>query len=274
MSVNDFTQSDLAEIYKRGLRTAYAIMGRPVEDAMTQKPSERQNTLEYYKTRKSDADFYAELAIIPFFAGMKAKIVEMYRDRIFYWFNDYRKVADYGDEEYRSIVSDPEMFRNKRKIRAAIENARKFKSIVDEYGSFLEYIFNFQPHESYENLYSLLDDAHHRFTAFGPTVTKHYFMSMDIGLPLIKPDLNMMRTFFRIGLVDEDGNEDATCCAAIRVAEAAGVSVTSVDTFVELGLKDFYYPRSEVCGLEPDCNREKNPCEIRELCGEWRQRNI
>jgi 3-methyladenine DNA glycosylase Tag len=272
VSVYDFSERELIEIYKRGIRTAYSIMGRPVEGAPDPKSREREHTLEYYKAKKTDDYLYRELAIIPFFAGMKARIVEMYRGRIKYWFHDYRAVAKYGDKEYEEMLADPQMFRNKLKIKAAMKNACEFRDVVEQSGSFLEYIFDFKPHKSYENLFTLLDDFCQRFAAYGPTTTKHFFMSIGIGLPLIKPDLNMMRTFYRIGLVDEDGNEDATYCAAIRMAEAAGVNVTSVDSFVELGLKDFYYPSSEVCGLEPDCNRKKNPCQIQELCGEWRRR--
>jgi len=96
-----------------------------------------------------------------------------------------------------------------------------------------------------------------------------YLKDVDIGLPLIKPDLVMKRTFFRIGLVDKDKDEEGTMAAAREMARAARIPVSWVDSFVNLGLKDFFYPGSEVCGTKPDCELDENICEIKDCCQQW-----
>ena len=269
------TDKDLAELYRRGRRTSNKITGRPENEKVECTAAKEQDTLERYKIggpdERSDEYLYQELALIPFFAGMKSSIVATYRERINHWFWDYRKVAKYSEEEVKDMMADSKMFHNKKKIEAAIENAREFQRIrdLDEYGSFIKYIFHFNPQDSLDNLRDLMKDMHEHFIFFGPTVTKHYLMVIDIGLPIIKPDLNIMRTFYRIGLVDKDGDDEGSWAVAIMMAEAADVPVLWVDYLVSLGMES----GREVCGHKTFCERPENPCEIRDLCDEWTRRH-
>ncbi|HXG51449.1 MAG TPA: DNA-3-methyladenine glycosylase I [candidate division Zixibacteria bacterium] len=56
---------------------------------------------------------------------------------------DAQTVARYGGREVRSLLRDPGIIRNERKIRAAINNARRFLEIQEEFGSFDRYIWRF-----------------------------------------------------------------------------------------------------------------------------------
>jgi DNA-3-methyladenine glycosylase I len=56
---------------------------------------------------------------------------------------DARKIARYDARKKRALMSDPGIIRNRLKIDAAIGNARAFLAIVDEHGSFSEYLWNF-----------------------------------------------------------------------------------------------------------------------------------
>jgi 3-methyladenine DNA glycosylase Tag len=271
------TDKDLAEIYRRGRRTSNRIAGRPEDEMLESKSPPEQHTLDKYRiggpNEKTDEYLYQQLALIPFYAGVKAGTVVIYRDRIKYWFRDYRKVAGYSEKEVKEMMADPKMFCHEKKIRAATDNAREFQRIVKIFGSFIQYIFSFNPHDSLDNLRALMKDMRKHFAFYGPTVTKHYLLDIHIGLPLIKPDLNIMRTFYRIGLVDRPDDDKGTWAAAITMAGAANVPVPWVDFLVKLGMKDFYSPGSEVCGLEPDCNRDVKPCDIKELCEYWKKKN-
>ena len=68
---------------------------------------------------------------------------EAYR-RAFLGF-DYHKVAQMTPEDEARLLADTGIVRNRLKIHAAITNARLFKDIVVEYGSFYNYIISFFP---------------------------------------------------------------------------------------------------------------------------------
>ena len=56
---------------------------------------------------------------------------------------DYKKVAKYDDKKVELLLQDASIIRNKAKITAAINNAKKFIAIQKEFGSFSAYIWNF-----------------------------------------------------------------------------------------------------------------------------------
>lgn len=65
---------------------------------------------------------------------------------------DLEKVCAYGEEKIEMLKQDAGIIRNQRKIIAAIDNARIFKKIADEYGSFAEYLWGFTNRQIiYEN---------------------------------------------------------------------------------------------------------------------------
>lgn len=56
---------------------------------------------------------------------------------------DYKKIAQYGEDKYESLLLNPGIIRNKLKIRATITNAQQFINIQNEFGSFSNYIWRF-----------------------------------------------------------------------------------------------------------------------------------
>ena len=51
-------------------------------------------------------------------------------------------ICAYGEEKLQSLLKDPGIIRNRRKIRAAVDNARVFRSIQTERGSFSDYLWH------------------------------------------------------------------------------------------------------------------------------------
>jgi DNA-3-methyladenine glycosylase I len=65
---------------------------------------------------------------------------------------DLEKVCAYDEARMEELKQDAGIVRNSRKIKAAVENARIFREIVKEYGSFAEYLWGFtQGKVVYEN---------------------------------------------------------------------------------------------------------------------------
>ena len=60
-------------------------------------------------------------------------------------------VAKYGKRKQQSLLADAGIIRNRLKIEAAIQNARAFLAIQQEFGTFHEYIWGFVDHKTKQN---------------------------------------------------------------------------------------------------------------------------
>src|SRR5690554_2058453 len=49
---------------------------------------------------------------------------------------DVKKVANYDDKKMESLLYNPGIIRNRRKIEASINNAKRFMEVQEEWGSF------------------------------------------------------------------------------------------------------------------------------------------
>lgn len=56
---------------------------------------------------------------------------------------DYRVVAEFPESYVQELLQDPGIIRNTLKIRGAINNARCFLQVQEEFGSFSNYIWGF-----------------------------------------------------------------------------------------------------------------------------------
>ena len=56
---------------------------------------------------------------------------------------DVEKVAIYDGRKIRSLLSDAGIIRNRLKLEAAVNNARQFMNVQEEFGSFDEYVWRF-----------------------------------------------------------------------------------------------------------------------------------
>lgn len=69
---------------------------------------------------------------------------------------DFKKIAKYDRRKFNSLMKDTGIIRNRLKISAAVENAKAFIKIRNEFGSFNKYIWRFtngkQIHNGFESL--------------------------------------------------------------------------------------------------------------------------
>ena len=65
---------------------------------------------------------------------------------------DYDKVALYDDKKVSELMNNPAIIRNKLKIHAAINNAKVFKQIKEEYKTFSNYIWSFTKGKVIKNM--------------------------------------------------------------------------------------------------------------------------
>ncbi|MBQ8597733.1 MAG: DNA-3-methyladenine glycosylase I [Lachnospiraceae bacterium] len=60
---------------------------------------------------------------------------------------EFTKVSCYGEEKIQTIMEEPGMIRSERKIKAVIHNAKQFIKIIEEFGTFDEYLWAFSRHK-------------------------------------------------------------------------------------------------------------------------------
>lgn len=72
---------------------------------------------------------------------------------------DAGKVARFDDRDVKRLMEDAGIIRNRRKIEAAIENARRFIQVQEECGSFSEYMWGFVGGQPVQNRFRRPEDV-------------------------------------------------------------------------------------------------------------------
>lgn len=72
---------------------------------------------------------------------------------------DYKVVAEFPESYVQELLQDPGIIRNALKIRAAINNAKCFMKVQEEFGSFSKYIWGFVGGKPIQNRLSSMSEA-------------------------------------------------------------------------------------------------------------------
>lgn len=68
-------------------------------------------------------------------------------------------IAKYGEKKRTSLLANAGIVRNRLKIEAAIQNAKMFLIVQDEFNTFAEYIWGFVGNESKQNAWKSLKEV-------------------------------------------------------------------------------------------------------------------
>lgn len=71
---------------------------------------------------------------------------------------DYNKIAKYNRRKINSLMKDAGIIRNKQKIEAAINNAKMYVKLREEFGTFSKYIWSFVDSKPIVNKFKSLSD--------------------------------------------------------------------------------------------------------------------
>ena len=72
---------------------------------------------------------------------------------------DPAAVAEYDESRIEELLQNPEIVRNRLKVKSAVQNARHFLEIQDEFGSFDRYIWQFVDHKPIINHWKSLSEV-------------------------------------------------------------------------------------------------------------------
>lgn len=102
---------------------------------------------EYGFPLNDDNDLFGRLVLEINQAGLSWTTILKKKDNFFKAYNKFniKKVAAYGPDDFDRLMNDAGIIRNRLKINAAIENAKKIIEIQKEFGSFKNWLDKHHP---------------------------------------------------------------------------------------------------------------------------------
>lgn len=219
-------------------------------------------TLEKYKEydgkNYSDDEIFKILIHVIFYSGFKAVTVDQKLSVIDKYFSEFKSVSQYSNKDFELIMSDSNMIRNKKKIKACIKNAKTFSEIILEYGSFTKYLHSFKAEESFETLILLKEELEYKFEYLGK-ITVYHFLS-ELGFQVLKPDRVITRVFQRLGLIESREQLLKAVIHGNKFSKLLNLNIRYIDivfvSFGQIGEDEKLKVKKGIC-------LEKNPrCEI------------
>ena len=100
---------------------------------------------EWCRPNFNDEYLFEMLILESFQAGLSWECVLNKREdfRKVYDNFDIDKICNYDDDKLQELLQNEKIIRNKLKIKASVNNAKIFKDIQKEYGTFYNYLSNF-----------------------------------------------------------------------------------------------------------------------------------
>jgi DNA-3-methyladenine glycosylase I len=100
-----------------------------------------------------DRKLFEFLVLDAFQAGLSWKTILHRREgfrKAFDNFDPY-KIAKYDEADYQRLLNDAGIIRNRAKISGTMKNAKAFVQVVEEFGSFDKYIWQFTGYKTIQN---------------------------------------------------------------------------------------------------------------------------
>jgi len=128
-------------------------------------PLDNELYIKYHDTEwgvpvHDDQKLFEFLILEGFQAGLSWITILRKRENFRKAFDDFDpyKVSCYDEEKIYELMNNAGIIRNKLKIKAALNNANAFLRIVDEFGSFDSYIWQFVEGQPVINQWKTIDD--------------------------------------------------------------------------------------------------------------------
>ncbi len=142
-----------------------------------------------------DQRLFEKLCLEAFQAGLSWLTILRFREA-FEGF-DPQLIAEYGEEEIERLLAHAGIVRNRQKIEAVIHNAQHLPAIIEEFGSFADYVWQFAPapkdrpdaitrhtletHTTSAESKALAKDLNERGVRFvGPTIAYSFMQAMGL----------------------------------------------------------------------------------------------
>lgn len=128
---------------------------------------------------KNDDAYFQRMSKAVFQAGLNWKMIDNKWSNFMKAFANFsiEKVAKFTEDDFNSLMSNPGIVRNQRKIRATIFNAQEALRLKKEYGSFERYIKSFHGAND-----GVINDLSERFHQLGPSSSRTFVWMVGVKL--------------------------------------------------------------------------------------------
>ena len=208
----------------------------------------------------NDNYFFKQSCDLVFQSGVRGAVWQKYESEIRKEFRDYKvkTVARFTRRDVERMLSNAKMLKNRRKIEACIHNAKMIVETSKEYNGFWKFLDSQQIEELVEKLKG-------NFKWMG--YVNAYAFLRYVGVECLKPDVNVVRVMFRLGLIDSEKRSIETYKkiqeVGKRMAEANSVRMAVIDYTVYMyGSGERPFVQYAVCGSKPKCEE----CNVRKYC--------
>ena len=256
-------EKDLEQIY----RLIVEKLGQLSKGDAFAKTMEENRNFNY--KGKDDSYFFEKMTQVVFESGLRPTSWAPHRDGIkkaFCHFN-VRKVASFDNDDIQSVLALKDMIHRKPKIEAVVFNARKIAEKSKEHNGFWKWIDGEVTREG-ELIFpkpELIEKIQKTFKWL-TGINAYYFLKL-CGVDVIKPDLNVRRILFRLGLTETDKNNRKTWSqiqdVGRRISKATGERIINIDYVIYLygsgGIQFFDHP---ICTIKPKCEE----CPLTNFC--------
>jgi DNA-3-methyladenine glycosylase I len=136
---------------------------------------EHYHDTEWGVPEHDDDRLFERLALQIFQAGLNWKMILLKRPALKKAFRDFDidRVARFDARSVNRLMNDAGIIRNRKKIEAVIENAKRLREIRKEYGSFDAWIAGLS-----SGLAGLQKEFRNRFAFMGPEITRMFVMNI------------------------------------------------------------------------------------------------
>jgi len=235
-------------------------------DAFVRTMNENNN---FTYIEKEDSYFFEKMVQAVFESGLHAWAWEPHRkgiEKAFCYF-DVRKVAGFDNEDVERILVSNDIIHRKPKIEAIVYNAKKIVEISEKHDGFWKWIDS-EVIREVELIFpkpEFIEEIQKTFK-FLTGINAYYFLKL-CGVDVIKPDLNVRRILFRLGLIESDKNNRKTWNQiqeiGRRISKATGERIINIDYVIYLyGSGGVQFLDHPICTKKPKCKE----CPLKNLC--------
>jgi DNA-3-methyladenine glycosylase I len=145
----------------------------------------RYHDEEYGRPIKNDDELFERLALEIFQAGLNWRMILHKQDAFRRAFSGFsiERVANFTQKDIERLMNDDGIVRNRMKIEATIENARRLKRLIEEHGSFASFIGGLggKPDDMFREFKK-------RFRFMGPKIAESFLQSIGKIDTVHEPD--------------------------------------------------------------------------------------
>ncbi|MEA2089830.1 MAG: DNA-3-methyladenine glycosylase I [Thermoproteota archaeon] len=140
-----------------------------------------------YRDRKpaSDDAYFENMTRVIFMAGLSWKMIGRKWPNFGKAFNNFSvdQVARFDEKKIQKLMNNASIVRNRAKITATINNAKRFQSIKKKYGSFRQYLDSLDKSSNYT---MVIKELRKSFSRIGPSSARIFLYSVgeDIKRPM------------------------------------------------------------------------------------------